>query len=113
MPTPSHVRAFQFISEGATSEIRDYIAFGIFMKAEASWAAKKGDLSETQYSRYHDHLLTSFQRERLRTEADLALVKFAAEAVDEKSAELCATIADFDVREYWRVSLALRVGPYY
>ena len=88
MPTPSHVRAFQFISDGTTNEIRDYIAFGIFMEAEASWAATKGDLSEAQYRRYHDHLFIPFERNRLRRDADQALARFAAQAVDARSAEL-------------------------
>ena len=37
MPKPSHVEAFEFITEGTQNEIRDYIAFALFMQAEDNW----------------------------------------------------------------------------
>ena len=39
MPKPAHVEAFEFISEGTQNEIRDYIAFGLFMRSEDEWAS--------------------------------------------------------------------------
>jgi hypothetical protein len=41
MAKPSHVEAFDYISEGAHNEIRDYIAFGMFMRSEKNWVAKQ------------------------------------------------------------------------
>jgi hypothetical protein len=39
MPKPAHVEAFEFISEGTQNEIRDYIAFGLFMRSEDEWVS--------------------------------------------------------------------------
>lgn len=88
MPTPKHVEAFEFISEGNQNEIRDFIAFGIFMRSEKEWAAQEGRaLTEADYAKYHAHILNAYERERFRTAANDVLTNFAARAIDAKSKE--------------------------
>jgi hypothetical protein len=69
MPKPSHVEAFEFVCEG--NEIRDYIAFGVFMQSEEKWVAERGSSpTETEYKRYHENLLNNYERDRFRAAAD-------------------------------------------
>ena len=41
MPKPAHVEAFEFITEGTQNDIKDYVAFGLFMRSENNWASGK------------------------------------------------------------------------
>jgi hypothetical protein len=89
MPKPSHVKAFEFISEGTQDEIRDYIAFGLFMESEDEWASGKEDhLTDDEYKKYHDHILTPLQRERFRAGAVQVLDNFAARAIQAERVDL-------------------------
>jgi hypothetical protein len=92
MPKPTHVAAFDFISEGTHDEIRDYIAFGMFMRSEESWveslvASKGSEPSDTDYRRYHQGL-TARERERLRGDATKSLKKYADSAINEARDDL-------------------------
>jgi hypothetical protein len=82
MTKPSHVEAFEFFTENSQSEIRDFIAFGLFMQSEDEWASQN-DKSPTdaEYRRYHQNLLTPLQRDRLRAGADDVLRSYAIEAI--------------------------------
>jgi hypothetical protein len=89
MPKPSHVEAFDFITEGTQNEIRNYIAFGMFMQSEKSWLAQRpSEPSDAEYRRYHQALLTSHERERFREAADAALKNFATKAISAERSEL-------------------------
>jgi hypothetical protein len=89
MPKLSHVEAFEFFSEGTQDEIRDYIAFGLFMRSENAWAsAKSTPLTEADYRRYHSHILTTLERERFRNGAIQVLDNFAARAIQTERADL-------------------------
>ena len=71
MAKPSHVEAFDYISEGTQSEIKDYIAFGIFMQSEKNWVAQRTiDPDDAAYRLYHQTLLNPYERERYREAAD-------------------------------------------
>jgi hypothetical protein len=82
MAKPSHVEAFDYISEGTQSEIRDYIAFGIFMQSEKNWVAQRTiDSDDAAYKLYHQTLLNPYERERYREAADRVLRDFATKAI--------------------------------
>jgi hypothetical protein len=81
MPKPAHVEAFEFISEGTQNEIRDYIAFGLFMRSEDQWASGKArPPTDSEYRKYHESLLTPYERDRYRDGANKVLEGFAASA---------------------------------
>lgn len=82
MPKPAHVEAFEFITEGTQNDIKDYVAFGLFMRSENNWASGK-DLPPTdnEYRRYHGAILTPYERERYRTGATQVLQDFAVKAI--------------------------------
>ena len=90
MAKPSHVEAFDYISEGAHNEIRDYIAFGMFMRSEKNWVAnhKTPDPDDAAYRLYHHALLNPYERERYREAADKVLRDFATSAVSAEHNEL-------------------------
>jgi hypothetical protein len=82
MAKPSHVAAFDYISEGTQSEIKDYIAFGIFMQSEKNWVAQRTiDPDDAAYRLYHQTLLNPYERERYREAADKVLRDFATKAI--------------------------------
>jgi hypothetical protein len=90
MAKPSHVDAFDYISEGTHNEIRDYIAFGIFMQSEKNWVAKQRtpDPDDAAYRLYHHTLLNPYERERYRDAADKVLRDFATRAISAEHDEL-------------------------
>jgi hypothetical protein len=91
MAKPSHVEAFDYISEGTHNEIRDYIAFGIFMQSEKNWVAKQrtpDDPDDAAYRLYHHTLLNPYERERYRDAADKVLRDFATRAISAEHDEL-------------------------
>jgi hypothetical protein len=88
MPKPTHVAVFDFISEGTQDEIRDHIAFGMFMKSEKSWvSSKESEPSEADYRRYHE-FFTAYERERLRGDANIALKRYTDRAISEARDDL-------------------------
>ena len=89
MAKPSHVEAFDFISEGNNDEIRDYIAFGIFMRSEKNWAQQKApEPDDAAYRLYHHTLLNPYERERYREAATKVLSDFATTAISAEYNEL-------------------------
>jgi hypothetical protein len=89
MPKPAHVEAFEFISEGTKNEIRDYIAFGLFMRSEDEWVSGLTQLpTNAEYKKYHEGLLTPYERERFRTGAATVLEDFAAKAIQAERTDL-------------------------
>src|SRR5262249_28547215 len=81
--------AFEFILAGSQNEIRDYVAFGLFMQSENEWASQKELRTDAEYKKYHENLLTPRQKERLRGDAEKVLSNFAAQAISaEESAVL-------------------------
>ena len=80
MPKPSHVEAFELFLSNTTNDLRDYIAFGLFMKAEAEWAAKKQESpTDDDYKIYHEHILSPYNLGMYRSGADKVLDSFAHE----------------------------------
>jgi hypothetical protein len=89
MSKPAHVEAFEFLSEGTQDEIRDYIAFGLFMRSEDGWASGKARLpTDAEYRKYHEHILTPLERGRYRDGAIKVLEGFAASAIAKERADL-------------------------
>jgi hypothetical protein len=83
MTKPTHVKAFEFITEGTQNEMRDYIAFGLFMQSESKMVAEKGSIpTSTEYEKYHQYILNAYERERFRAGADQVLANFAATAIN-------------------------------
>ena len=82
MPKPAHVEAFEFMIDGTQNEIKDCIAFGLFMRSENNWVSgKDSPPTEADYRRYHGHLLTPLERERYRDGATQVLQDFAVKAI--------------------------------
>jgi hypothetical protein len=82
MPKPAHVEAFEFMIEGTQNEIKDYIAFGLFMRSENNWVSEKDSPpTDNDYRRYHGAILTAYERERYRTGATQVLQDFAVKAI--------------------------------
>lgn len=89
MPKPAHVEAFEFICEGTQNPIRDYIAFGMFMRSEDSWVSERGTTpTPAEYKRYHENILTAHERGRYREGADKVLANFAATAIQAERTDL-------------------------
>ena len=92
MPKPAHVEAFEFITEGTQNDIKDYVAFGLFMRSENNWASgKDSPPTDNEYRRYHGAILTPYERERYRTGATQVLQDFAVKAIQAERTALLAS----------------------
>jgi hypothetical protein len=91
MPKPTHVRSFEKFLETDRNEIRNYIAFGLFMQSENDWVANRSRTpTDDDYKNYHDTLLTPLELRRYREAADVVLTDFANKAVNSGHTKLLA-----------------------
>jgi hypothetical protein len=83
MAGPPHVQAFKHFLENDDDAIRDYIAFGLYMKAEVDWVAgKEKPPTETEYRHFHQIYLTPRQTSLIKGAADDVLAKYTTDAVN-------------------------------
>jgi hypothetical protein len=91
MPKPTHVESFEKFVNGDRNEIRNYIAFGLFMESENNWVANRSQPpTANEYKSYHENFLTPLELQRFKEAADTTLRDFANKAINSEQTKLLA-----------------------
>jgi hypothetical protein len=91
MPKPTHVESFEKFIHNDKNEIRNYIAFGLFMESENNWTASRPQPpTPSEYKSYHENFLTPFELQRFKDAADTILGDFTSKSINSEQTKLLA-----------------------
>jgi hypothetical protein len=89
MSKPPHVESFEKFADD--DEIRNYIAFGLFMEAENDWVANKPQPpTSAEYKNYHENVLSPRGLQNYKNAAEEVIRNFANKTVNSEQTKLLA-----------------------